>query len=171
MGNSGTMQVRVVNRTEREWLVQIEVGTKLEPAVGNAQSMVVTKEIEVHMHPHDSQTVEVEVNCLDISKPPPMPSDKNWSAQPSTRLGGFINCVNRLIAAEADKAPSDQAQFLRNFQPLLLQVALWQARGATKNEWIEFFVQYWRMPREKAQGMADVFEQFGGAVVSECPSI
>jgi len=171
MGNSGTMQVRVVNRTEREWLGQIEVGTKLEPSKGDAQSMVVTKEVELHIHPHDSQTVEIEVNCLDISKAPPMPSDRDWRAQVSTRLAGFIACVNRTIAAEADKAPSEEAQLLRTIQPFLLQIALWQARGATKDEWIDFFVHYQDMTQDKAQAQADFAEQFGGLIVRECPSI
>lgn len=171
MGNSGAMQVRVINKTEREWIVQIEVGTKLEPASGNAQSMVIAKEIEVHLHPHDSHTVEVEVNCLDISKPPPMTSDRNWSAQVSTRLAAFIACVNRTITAEADKAPSDQGEILRKAQPFILQVALWQARGATKDEWIDFFVHYHGMTQDRAQATADFFEQLGGAIVHECPSI
>lgn len=171
MDNSGAMQVRIVNKTEREWMVSIEVGTKLEPASGNAQSMVVTKELEIHLHPHDSQTVEVEVNCLDISKPPPMTTDRNWSAQVSARLAAFIACVNRTITAAADQAPSDQAEILRKAQPFLLQVALWQARGATKDQWIDFFVHYQGMTQDRAQAQADFFEQLGGAIVRECPSI
>src|SRR5205809_1698954 len=58
MGDSTAMMLRIVNKTEREWHVEIEVGTKLEPSDGNAQSMVVTTEIDVHLHPHDSQRVE-----------------------------------------------------------------------------------------------------------------
>ena len=171
MGNSGAMQLRVVNKTEREWLVEVEVGTKLEPSSGNAQSMVVTREIEVHVHPHDSNTVELQVACLDISKPPPMPSDTDWSAQVSSSLAAFIACVNRTIADIVASAPDDKRLFLQNLQPFILQGSLWKARGATSDDWVDFFVHYMNMTQDQARQKGNAMEQVTGLIVDQCPSI
>jgi len=60
----------ITNRTKRIWIVEVEVATKLEPAGDNVQSMVVTEEVRVKLHPHDRTTLEVKVACPDIEKPP-----------------------------------------------------------------------------------------------------
>jgi hypothetical protein len=175
MGNSGIMVVRVVNKTEREWRVEIEVGTKLEPSDGDAQSMVVTKEINVHLEPHESHDIEVEVACLDISKPPPAETNTSWTATVSPRLAQFMACANKLanqfLQRMAADAEADKAQAILSKRPMLLQFALWQARGATRDQWIDFFVHYQRMDPGTAREVADAFAQLSGAVVQRCPSI
>ncbi|MEK6376027.1 MAG: hypothetical protein AABO58_25410 [Acidobacteriota bacterium] len=151
-GNSGTMTVRIVNRTEREWLIHVDVGTKLEPSNSGVQSMVVTEELHVTMHPHDSQTLDVEVSCLDISKDTPDTTDRGWSANVSTGLAAFIGCVKG--GDDADK----------------LQIAVWAARGATREQWVDYFVTYQGASRAEALQMAIAAEDDGRAILARCPS-
>jgi hypothetical protein len=160
VGDSTTMALRITNKTEREWEIEIEIGTKVDPSDGNAQSMVVTKEIEVHLHPHDSQRVEVQVACLDISKPPPGPNDTDWRTQASSGLADFIACVRRVLSRELPNVRTDG----------ILQIALWKARGATRDQWIDFFVHYQNMGADKAAKMADGAEEISNALLQECPS-
>ena len=171
MRDSTKMKLHITNRTEREWLVQIEVGTKLEPAGGNAQSMVVTKEVHVHMHPHDSQRIEVEAACLDISKPPPDTTDTNWTARSVGSLKEFIACVNGIIDTLVDSAPADERTTLRNLRSSILQSALWRARGASRTDWIKFFVDYQGMTQEEAEEATDFTDEASGPIVDQCPSI
>jgi len=171
MDTSTTMLVRVINRTEREWLVEIESGTKLEPSSANVQSMVVTEEVEVHMHPHESHDFEVQVACLDISKPPPAGNDFGWTAEVSPRLNQFIACVKQILEQIAGTMDADTAARVRRSLPNFLQIALWQARGATEDQWVEFFIHYQKMDPVAARQAAATFEQIGRYVVQECPSI
>lgn len=148
-GDSRSMNVKIVNKTDREWLVDVEVGTKLEPSNEAAQSMIVTSEIHVKLHPHDSQKVEVEVACLDISKDPPDSSDDTWKVTVSSRLAAFIACVNR-------------------DNPAAVQEALWYFRGATREQWIEYFTKYDGKTQSEAEQAADSIESEIGDLVRKC---
>ena len=150
-GDSQSMSVKVVNKTEREWQVEIEVGTKLEPSNEAVQSMIVTNEVHVTMHPHDSQTVEVEVSCLDISRDPPATSDDAWKVTASPRLASFIACVKR-------------------DDPTMMQEALWYFRGATRDDWIEYFTKYEDKSEAEAEKAADSIESEIGQLARNCAS-
>jgi hypothetical protein len=141
--------------------VEIEVGTKLEPGNESVQSMVVTREVKVEVHPHDVQRVEVQVACLDISKDPPAATDLSWNVQISPQLAAFIACANRLALSEK---PS--------YRPYFVQYSLWQARGATKQQWVDLLTHYPPpMSQADAEEQADHFAQDFGEVVRQCPSI
>jgi len=161
-GDNATMGLTVTNKTEREWEVEIEVGTKLEAGNENVQSMVVTKEVHITLHPHDKQDIEVHAACLDISKDPPATTDASWSVQVVPRLADFIGCAERL-------APADDA----TLRPYFVQYSLWQARGATRQQWVDFFMHYSDPPKSQAeaeQAADDQSQQFED-VVRQCPQI
>jgi hypothetical protein len=161
-GDNATMVVTITNKTERDWHATIELGTKLEPAGESVQAMVVTKEIEVHLEPHDSQVVEVHVACLDISKDPPAKTDTSWSLHVEPKLAAFIACAEGL-------APSDDP----SMRPFFVQYSLWQARGATRQQWLDFVVHYSDSPisQSDAEETADHNIERFGAIVSQCPQI
>ena len=150
-GDSSSMNVRVTNKTDREWSVDVEVGTKLEPAEGSVQQMVVTKEVHVKVHPHYSQTAEVEVACLDISKDTPAANNDTWKATVSSQLAAFIECVRR----------EDEQS---------VQAALWYRRGATRQEWVDYFIKYQNMTQADAQQAADSVDTDIGALARRCGS-
>lgn len=171
IGNSGTMILNIKNETEREWLIHVEVGTKLEPEVGDVQSMVVTKEIHVTAHPHNNEKIEVEVSCLDISKPPPGTENVLWTVAVSSQLSEFIQCINRMINEEKGSPSSDIGDVTEQLRYMVIQFSLWKARGASKEEWIEYLVKYLEIPEEHANKLAEDIDQNFGEVLKSCPLI
>lgn len=169
-GDSSSMTLRIRNKTRRIWIVEVEVGMKLEPAKGDVQAMVVTKEVHVTVHPHEETTVEVEVACLDISKPPPSKSDISWTLQRPPQLRQFINCVNGNIDDLKKKDP-DNSQAYEENRTRLIQAGLWQARGASREQWIDFYERYAGQTPDEARQIADMLEPFRGQLIKECPSL
>jgi len=167
MGNSGTMRLGLRNKTETSWLVAVEIGTEFEPTEGNAQRMVVTTKVEVHVHPHEHSTVEVDVNCLDISRPAPSTSDTAWTARRSSTLGRFLECANTRITA-AKRGAREEAQLLEAARPMLIQFSLWSARGATREQWIDFWVKYQGASRSEAVQLVDAFTPVMDVVTNNC---
>jgi hypothetical protein len=163
---SSSMSLRVKNRTERTWIVHIEVGYKLEPGSGDIQNMVVTKEVHVSVEPHDEEKVELEVACLDISKEAPSERDTKWTARRSSALAEFLRCTNRFV----DEATRQNSSYEQLRQPLV-QMALWKARGASRQQWIDFFVKYQKIPRGDAAKLADELSPALGELVGMCPRL
>lgn len=165
-GDSTKMHLKVNNKTERVWELKIEVGTKLEPSEGDVQQMVVTKELEVHLEPHDEETIEVEVGCLEISKAPPSQANTSWRLQRSQNLNSFISCASQAIDAMwSEGIAKDQER------SDLMQGALWSARGATREEWIHFYQEYNRASREAAEERVIQDEAILKRITGRCPSI
>lgn len=158
--DSTKMKLTVRNKSERIWEVKIEVGTKLDPDSGDVQRMVVTKEVHVHLEPHDHETVELDASCLDISKAAPSESDTAWQIKSSAALGQFINCANNAITDA--KSEDDRAA--------LIQFSIWQARGATHDQWIHF----WRdkgLSSDEAEEAITEYEPRITRVTSRCSSL
>lgn len=169
-GDSGNMKLRVTNRSNRIWLVHVEEGLKLEPAEGGVQNMVVTKELHVTMHPHDHQELDLEVACLDISKAPPGPTHTSWTVRRSTNLPQFMKCVNGVVDELKTSDPAHSEQFEQN-RGAVLQLSLWKARGATRQDWVEFYTKYHDMSDEQAQQETDAMEPVLNAVVNQCGAL
>lgn len=167
--NSGEMRLTINNRTEREWIIHVEVGTKLEPANASAQSMTVTREVHVTVHPHERHVIDVRVACLDISKDAPAVGDVVWAATVVPPLRDFISCTNRIIDDEARSAPQDARRSLRAMRPFIVQASLWRARGATMQQWINFFETYQHLSGDQAREMAAGADEAAGSVVQQCP--
>ncbi|MDX6576506.1 MAG: hypothetical protein QOE96_2459 [Blastocatellia bacterium] len=127
--DSTQINLTVQNKSDRIWEVKIEVGTKLEPDSSDVQRMVVTKEVHVHLEPHHHDNVELDASCLDISKAAPSQSDTAWQIRRSPALAQFINCANNAITDA--KSEEDRAD--------LIQFSIWQARGATHDQWVHFW--------------------------------
>lgn len=158
--DSTSMKFNVQNKSERVWEVTIEVGTKLEPDDSDVQRMVVTKEVEVHIEPHDHETIEVEASCLDISKAAPAEGDKKWQIKKSETLAQFIKCANNAIdntESEAERAN-------------IIQLSIWQARGATHDQSIHFWTDNGLSPDEAEQRISE-YESRIGRVISRCGSL
>jgi hypothetical protein len=158
-GSSDVMVLRIRNNSRRSWSVEVEVGTKLEPAGGTAQSMVVTKGIHVTAHPHEEPEIELEVACLDISKPPPAETDRSWRVSNAPELARFITCVNGNIKEQ---------RIDEDVRPRFLQGALWKARGASRDEWIHFFETYGGATPDEAREAADEIEPLLGSLLTGC---
>lgn len=167
-GDAAKMNVSVKNKTERVWELKIEVGTKLEPSEGNVQQMVVTKEYEVHLEPHEEETLEIEVSCLDISKDAPATDNKSWGIKTSKQLADFLNCANAAIDELVKKGQADNED-----RHGLLQFAIWKARGATRDDFIHLIVTYSKTPitEEEAGASVDRDEPLIIEVMRGCPSL
>lgn len=169
-GDSQTMTLRVLNRTNRTWHVEVEEGTKLEPAEGSVQNMVVTHGIHVTVHPHDEPETSVEVACLDISKAAPAASNTSWSARQSPNLTRFLACVNGIV----DDLKTEDSQHASSYEQArrsLLQSSLWQARGASKQDWIDFYVKYQGMTEDEARAKVEAMEPVLNEVTNNCPNL
>lgn len=163
-GSSRAMNLEVRNKTERVWEVSIEVGTKLEPEDGNVQRMVVTKEYEIEIQPNTEQTLEIEVSCLDITKSAPSAQDKGWRVIRSDNLAQFIACANSAIS-ELERTGKVEAEA----RPGLIQGSLWQARGATREEWLSFLRK--KLTEEEAEQTFDTYSPLLTEIGKNCPSL
>jgi hypothetical protein len=165
-GTSTNVILRVVNKTKDIWTLSVEEGATLTPSDGGVQSMVVTTEKRIELDHHEEKDAELEVACLDITKAAPAPSTTAWSVHPSPRLKEFIDCARTTI----DRAVVDDSG-LHGKESSMLQAAVWQARGATTQQWVEFFVKYHDLSRDDAQQRAKQLEDFAASLVRACPSI
>ncbi len=170
-GGSTSMRLTIMNRTERVWIVHIQRGLRLEPGRAGVQSMTVTEEMQVSVHPHDRQSVEVHVSCLDISYRPPSSTDVTWRTTASTQLRDFMSCTNGLVDDAKAGAPPDETMMLEGLRPVVVQFALWKARGATTQQWIDFLTHYQGIAEPQAQQLAQMFDQAFGELVRRCPSV
>lgn len=166
LGDSTKMNLSVRNKTERTWEVKIEVGTKLEPGDSDVQQMVVTKEVEVHLEPHDHQSIELEVSCLDISKAAPSSANTKWRLVSSQNLAQFIRCAND--AVNDLKAEGDAQEEERRG---LIQGALWKARGATRDDWIHYYQDYHQLTAEQAEQVIEESEPTLKKITDRCPTL
>ncbi len=166
VGNAATMNLTVRNKTERVWEVKIEVGTKIEPDDGDVQQMVVTKEIEVHLEPHDHKSLKIEVSCLDISKAAPSNMDTSWRFESSKNLAQFIRCSNDVVddlKAEGEVNEKNRRGWI--------QFALWQARGATHDDWIEYYETYGPASPEQAEQLIEERKPTIKRITDRCPAL
>jgi hypothetical protein len=170
LGTSGEMSLRLVNKTEQIWTVQVEAGTKFEPSGSDVQRMVVTKEAEVHLDSHEQSTIKLEAACLDISKPPPSQSDSSWTIEKSPPIAQFIACANNQID-EIKRGEPDSAQVLESARPTLIQFSLWQARGTSREQWVHFWVEYQEKTEEEARSIVDGLGPVLDEIVQRCPSL
>jgi hypothetical protein len=161
---SSKMNLQVRNETERVWELKIEAGSKLEPGENNVQQMVVTKDVEVHLEPHEEQKLVLDVNCLDINLDTPSLSNTDWTVSTSSKLARFIRCANEGIDSLKQAEP-DTASELEKARPARLQHAIWLARGASRDDWIHFLQKYDKESKDSSD------EEAGEAVDLYLPSL
>jgi hypothetical protein len=165
-GDNSKMKLTVRNKTERVWEVKIEEGTKLEPSEGGVQEMVITKEYEVHLEPHEHRDLEIEVSCLDINKEAPGAENKSWRIKSSQQLADFIKCANAGIS-ELERS----GQTKKSDRAGLLQYAIWKARGATRDDFIHLETTYGGVSEDEAARIADEQDPFIVEAIKKCHSL
>lgn len=159
------MNLTVVNKTETVWELKVERGTKLEPSEGNVQQMVITEEYEVHLEPHEEEKLEIEVSCLDISKKPPAVENTSWGIKSSNQLARFISCAKaRIVELER------KGEIKKEERHALLQLAVWKARGATRDDFIHVATANDATVTEAAAEL-DQYEPLIIEAVSGCQSL
>lgn len=159
---SKKMTLEIRNKTERIWEVKIEAGTKLEPSDEHVQRMVLTKELHVHLEPHEHKSLEIDVNCLDIGRETPSRSDSQWTVARSPKLTEFIKCANEGVD-RMKQEDANSSQVLEKARFGLIQRAIWNARGATREDWIHFLQRYDKEYRDKSD------EEAGAAIDKQLP--
>lgn len=169
-GNSGEMNLRVKNELSVSLKVCVEVGTKLTPSEGDVQAMVVTREAKLSIKAEAEEEVSLEVACLDISKDPPSEENTSWRVEKPAKLVDFLKCVDGLLDDMKQQEPS-QADLIDKARPGIVQLSLWQARGASRAEWIEFEVKYQGMTQQQAAQMTDALQPFLKEIVKHCGSL
>ncbi|HXT62059.1 MAG TPA: hypothetical protein VN696_03390 [Pyrinomonadaceae bacterium] len=165
-GDNLKMNLTVRDKSERVWEVKIEAGTKLEPSESGVQQMVITKEYEVHLEPHEHHDIEIEVSCLDINKEAPSNDDKAWRIKRSQQLATFINCVNGGM-----DALERTGEIEKSSRGGLLQFALWKARGATRDDFIHLMTTYNGLSDEEAGKTADERDTIILRAIKGCESL
>ena len=169
IGDSTQMLGTVRNDTEEHLIITVEVGTKLTPDNGNTQSMVVTEEVEVSVDKYETHDFSIQVACLDISKAAPSQSDDEWTIEHSPQLAAFIECVNECLDEKAQQ--EGEPALLDEIRTTFVQLGLWQARGASLEDWIAFFVEYQDMTREQAEEMIELLRPLLDELTSRCPDL
>jgi hypothetical protein len=166
------MKLRIRNNLTGTLELCVEVGTKLKPAEASVQQMVVVREVKITLKAKAEDEVTIEVNCLDISKDPPSESDVKWEIQDSAAARDFIACTNQILDTAMKAADSQQERdIFKALRPFLVQAALWQARGATRQKWIHFWVQYQGMSQERASQVADALTPLLSPIVQACGTL
>lgn len=165
LGNSGLMEIRIRNKTDRVWELTIEEGLRLEPNDSSVQTMTVTKENRLKLEPHEETTQELEVACLDISKPPPSKQDTSWTIAENTTLSNYVSCTNDIIDVASKRDPSIDSGGLR---PALLQFSLWAARGASESDWASFYHEWHGLTLDAAMHLAREFAPQLQVFTREC---
>jgi hypothetical protein len=163
------MRLTISNNTRREWIVSVEPGTKLESSSDGVQSMVVTEEIKVTLHAHEQQSVDVPTACLDISKATPAMADALWRTTTSEELRTFIACVNRFVDTQKASAPQDEADSVESRRAGTIQAALWDGRGATNSQWVDYFIRYQGATKAEALDRIPGLKHFLSPVRVQCP--
>jgi hypothetical protein len=169
-GDSTEMNLRVKNELNVSLKVCVEVGTKLTPSGGGVQTMVVTRKAKLSIKAEAEEEVSLEVACLDISKDPPSQDDTSWTVEKPARLVEFLHCVNALLDEIKQQEPS-QADLVEQARSGIVQLSLWQARGASRAEWIEFLVKYQGMTEQQAAERTDTLQPFLAEIVEHCGSL
>ena len=169
-GDSREMTLRVKNELTVALKICVEVGTRLKPKEGSVQAMVVTKEVKITLKAEAEDEVSLEVACLDITKDPPSRTNSSWTVGKPAKLVNFLDCVNRLLDEVKQQEPS-HAGHIDAARQSLVQLSLWQARGATREDWIEFLVKYQSMSKEQATQQTDLLQPLLAEIVNQCGSL
>lgn len=176
MNTSGTVHLEIRNHMEFLVNIEIEEGTELVPSEGGVQRMAVTRDyrISAHGHYHNQPEVvevrDIDVACLDISRDAPSSTNTSWSVRRPQSIRDFLACLDKGIQQVKESSPELGSQ-LSQMRPFLVQMALWQARGATRRQWIDFFVKYHGMTRPQAAQIIDQLKPLLDGIVSECGSL
>ena len=168
VGNSTVMEIRIRNKTDRVWELTLEEGLRLEPSGSSVQTMTVTKESRLKLEPHEETTLELEVACLDIGKPPPSKRDTSWTISESASLSNYVSCTNDIIDAAKKQEPSANSERLR---PALLQLSLWAARGASESDWATFYHKWHGLSSDAATQLARELAPRLQVFITECGSL
>jgi hypothetical protein len=167
---SRIMEISLRNKTDRVWELTIEEGLRLDPRGSSAQTMTVTKEIRLKLEPHEETTLELDVACLDISKPPPMKTDTSWTISENASLSNYVSCTNDLIDAIKEQDPANAANMERRRRSYL-QFSLWAARGASESDWATFYHEWQGFSPSEATQIARELEPQLQVFVRECGSL
>lgn len=171
-GDSSHMKLRIRNNLTGKIELCVEVGTKLKPADASVQQMVVVEEVKITLRAKAEDEVTLQVNCLEISKDPPSESDVNWVIQDSAKTRDFIDCTNKILESAMSEANTQQEKDLvKALRPFFVQAALWHARGATRQQWIHFWVQYQGMSQNQASQIADSLGPLLRELVNACGTL
>jgi|GEM_PF-5430416 len=176
MGTSQKVRLKIVNHQSISVEVDIEPGTELVPAEDAVQRLAVTRRDKIivrgHMHNEPEVVVAKEINvaCLDISLDAPSEQNKTWSVETNEQIRDFLTCVDKSIK-DASQASPELRSTLSTMRPTLIQMGLWQARGAKKQEWIDFFVKYQNMDSVEAEQAVDTLTPLLDGIVADCGSL
>jgi hypothetical protein len=130
-GRADLIQISFQNETDHTWSVKIKQGMRLEPDDSSVQSMVVTEDVDVEIEPHEeTKPLQIRVACLDISLDAPQPQDTSWRLSESAALVKFIDCTGYSRTTDAHN----------------LQLAIWFARGATHDDFVNLITKYGKDP-------------------------
>jgi hypothetical protein len=176
MGTSEKAHIEIRNHLNISVQIEIEPGTELVPSQGGVQRLAVTRgyKINIHGHAHNEEEVvvarDIDVACLDISLDAPSRENDKWTVKRQQQVQDFLTCLDDGIQ-EAKKASSSLASQLSDMRPFLVQLAVWQARGASRQQWIDFFVKYQKMKQADAAQVIDGLKPLLDGIVGQCGSL
>ena len=165
-GTSTNIQLHLHNKSNEHWEVHVKAGTKLEPAGGSVQNMVITEEVEVEIHRHADADTLIPAACLDINKDTPIPDNKDWTIKSSAALAGFILAARSKIVDYIANHPDDKVD-----PDSFLQALLWKSRGATEQDMIDCTVHYQGTPPDEARENEDYWYPILEGMVADLPDI
>jgi hypothetical protein len=168
--DSRHLNISIANKTSMSVVVEIEEGTVFEPSDSGIQRMAASRDYRVSVHGHVHNEIEIDVDCLDIQKDPPAKGTKSWSVFKSQRVANFTSCLDDALD-QLSKADPEHAKSLRQSRDGLLQLAIWQARGATRQQWIHFCVEWQKMSYQGAENWIDQLSPLLKAIVGHCGSL
>ena len=175
-GSAATAHLEIRNHLEVSVEIEIEPGTELVPAEGDVQRLAVTREYKITIkgHVHNGQELvvvkDIDVACLDITLDAPAESNRTWRVRKQRQIHDFLECLDEGIRQAKEESPSSASQ-LTTLRPFLVQFGLWQARGTTRGQWIDFLVKYHKMTPQQAAEFIDKIKPLLDVIVAQCGSL
>jgi hypothetical protein len=166
IGQFSRVVLHLTNKSETALKVNVEVGTEFDPADSDLQ-LVVFNKAEVVVQPHARSMVELEATSLDIHNLPTVNVGTAWQIHKSARLAEFLRCAADTL--EKKKQSSElHARFFRGMDHFVLRDSVWRARGATRDDFIDFDVNRVRSSRSNAELTFAAFNPVLEEIIRNC---
>ena len=149
MGSFSRVVLWLTNKSETPLQVNVEVGTEFEPAQID-MPLVVFKKANVLVQPRQRWMVELEVTSLDIHKLPSVDVGTAWQVHKSNRVAEFLQCASDTLEKKK-KSNAAYEQMLSGLDSFMLQYSVWRARGAGREEFMDFWLHRVRSPQSHAE--------------------
>lgn len=169
MGAFRRVVLRVTNKSESPLRVNVEVGTEFDSTDVDLQ-LVVFKKAQLDVQPRRESAVELEVASLDINKLPTTNVGTGWKVHKSARLTEFLECASDTLEKKK-RSSATYANLLSGMDSFMFADAVWSARGASREDFMDFLLHRVRTPQSHADVDLAAFYPVTEEITRKCGSL